>query len=237
MFIRNTDHLQVDAVIDGAGGSGITLDAVTHVGGRLDIHGCGAALGHAGVNITGATTNDVDLTVDTYLNAGPGVMVTDATRVTLRGRSINNAVLGSGSGATSAGVLIKTTGEVTLDNFRSTDTRGTKLQTYGVACTIASPSRLTLIGGDYTGNLNDPGLFFSTTPTTFVNRGAVISTTAGNNYDSDVSGARRGSGTGTPEGSKAWPVGSTYQRTDGGAGTSWYVKETGGSTSTGWVGK
>lgn len=33
------------------------------------------------------------------------------------------------------------------------------------------------------------------------------------------------------------PVGSTYHRTDGGAGTSLYVKESGGSTSSGWVGK
>lgn len=43
-------------------------------------------------------------------------------------------------------------------------------------------------------------------------------------------------GTGTPEGAVTAPVGSFYSRTDGGAGTSFYVKET-GSGNTGWVGK
>lgn len=43
-------------------------------------------------------------------------------------------------------------------------------------------------------------------------------------------------GSGTPEGNVAAPVGSTYRRSDGGAGTSFYVKES-GSGNTGWVGK
>lgn len=43
-------------------------------------------------------------------------------------------------------------------------------------------------------------------------------------------------GTGSPEGVVAAPVGSTYQRRDGGALTSFYVKEV-GSGNTGWVAK
>lgn len=43
-------------------------------------------------------------------------------------------------------------------------------------------------------------------------------------------------GSGTPEGAIVAPVGSIYQRTNGGAGTSIYVKESGAS-STGWVAK
>lgn len=43
-------------------------------------------------------------------------------------------------------------------------------------------------------------------------------------------------GSGTPEGSISANIGSTYRRTDGGAGTSFYVKES-GSGNTGWVGK
>lgn len=43
-------------------------------------------------------------------------------------------------------------------------------------------------------------------------------------------------GNGTPEGVVTAPVGSWYQRADGGAGTSFYVKES-GSDATGWVGK
>lgn len=43
-------------------------------------------------------------------------------------------------------------------------------------------------------------------------------------------------GSGTPEGVVAASVGSTYRRTNGGAGTSFYVKES-GSGNTGWVAK
>lgn len=44
------------------------------------------------------------------------------------------------------------------------------------------------------------------------------------------------SGSGSPEGVKTAPVGSLYTRTDGGAGTTLYVKET-GTGNTGWVAK
>lgn len=44
------------------------------------------------------------------------------------------------------------------------------------------------------------------------------------------------SGTGSPEGIVTASVGSTYRRTDGGAGTTFYVKES-GTGSTGWVAK
>jgi hypothetical protein len=44
------------------------------------------------------------------------------------------------------------------------------------------------------------------------------------------------SGSGTPEGVVTAPVGSLYTRTNGGAGTTLYVKET-GTGNTGWVGK
>lgn len=44
------------------------------------------------------------------------------------------------------------------------------------------------------------------------------------------------SGTGSPEGVVTAPVGSLFSRTDGGAGTSLYVKES-GSGNTGWAGK
>ena len=44
-------------------------------------------------------------------------------------------------------------------------------------------------------------------------------------------------GVGSPEGVVTADVGVIYQRRDGGAGTSLYVKESGAGTSTGWVGK
>lgn len=44
-------------------------------------------------------------------------------------------------------------------------------------------------------------------------------------------------GTGSPESAVVGKVGDLYLRLDGGAGTTLYVKESGDSTNTGWVGK
>jgi hypothetical protein len=55
-------------------------------------------------------------------------------------------------------------------------------------------------------------------------------------FDKLGNGVMRLTGTGTPEGAVTAPVGSTYHRSDGGAGTSFYVKES-GSSNTGWVAK
>jgi hypothetical protein len=43
--------------------------------------------------------------------------------------------------------------------------------------------------------------------------------------------------TGSPEGKIAADKGSLALRTDGGAGTSFYIKESGAGLATGWVGK
>ena len=51
-----------------------------------------------------------------------------------------------------------------------------------------------------------------------------------------VGGVTVTSGVGSPEGVVSAPTGSIYTRTDGGAGTTLYIKETGG-TATGWVAK
>lgn len=49
-------------------------------------------------------------------------------------------------------------------------------------------------------------------------------------------GPKELAGSGSPESAVTAPVGSTFRRSDGGAGTSFYVKES-GSGNTGWVGK
>jgi hypothetical protein len=50
-------------------------------------------------------------------------------------------------------------------------------------------------------------------------------------------GAYVRAGTGSPEGVVGLPVGSLWLRTDGGASTTLYVKQTGGGGATGWVAK
>lgn len=63
-----------------------------------------------------------------------------------------------------------------------------------------------------------------------------ILTTNGLTVGSSDTGPFVSAGSGSPEGAVTAPVGSLYMRTDGGAGTSFYVKES-GSGNTGWVAK
>jgi hypothetical protein len=72
--------------------------------------------------------------------------------------------------------------------------------------------------------------------TTIVGRFGIIASNGAFIYGNGTSLAQKFVGAGTPEASITAPVGSTYSRTDGGAGTSFYVKES-GAGNTGWVGK
>jgi len=57
-------------------------------------------------------------------------------------------------------------------------------------------------------------------------------------YDEKFSRMPIFSGKGSPEGAVAAKIGSIYLRTDGGASTTLYVKESGsGITKTGWIAK
>lgn len=61
-------------------------------------------------------------------------------------------------------------------------------------------------------------------------------TVSGKLYSGSTSGPTWTSGAGTPEGVVEAPVGSLYSRTDGGVGSTLYVKES-GTGNTGWVAK
>jgi hypothetical protein len=50
-----------------------------------------------------------------------------------------------------------------------------------------------------------------------------------------AAGATLYTGTGTPEGAQVGSVGDLFCRTDGGAGTTLYIKQSGSATNTGWV--
>ncbi len=64
--------------------------------------------------------------------------------------------------------------------------------------------------------------------------GAAVVTARG---DGAVSSLYQRFGSGAPTGVVSAPVGAIYHRTDGGAATSFYVKESGGTGNTGWVAK
>lgn len=95
-----------------------------------------------------------------------------------------------------------------------------------------------IAGGD--NNTIDDNLFASNVGAAFGDAGAGNQVGLGNRGLPSpylFSSVKRLAGTGSPEGVHAAPVGSTYARTDGGAGTSQYFKEGGGTGNTGWVAK
>ena len=84
------------------------------------------------------------------------------------------------------------------------------------------------------GLLVDPGgLTAATMPTEAGDFVGSVNTTTGFKIGGSVQWT---SGAGTPEAAVTAPVGSLFSRTDGGAGTTLYVKES-GAGNTGWVGK
>ena len=56
-------------------------------------------------------------------------------------------------------------------------------------------------------------------------------------FRGETTGAREYWGTGSPQTVVAAAIGSTYRRTDGGASTTFYVKEADDGLATGWVAK
>ena len=83
------------------------------------------------------------------------------------------------------------------------------------------------------GNPNFAWQFNSVDKMTLTNTGnlVTIGTIKVNNTTSTIN-----SGSGTPEGAVTATIGSTFSRTNGGAGTSFYVKES-GTGNTGWIAK
>lgn len=113
--------------------------------------------------------------------------------------------------------------------FLARNTAGTGFTMWQLGGTTSSFAALKRNGGDLEARLADDSGY-----TRFV--ASRIFSSIGQ-YDLNTSGtvwiAR---GTGTPEGAQTASVGSVYVRTDGGAGTTLYVKES-GTGNTGWVAK
>jgi hypothetical protein len=101
-----------------------------------------------------------------------------------------------------------------------TDIAGTKTQAYGISlgATVYSGSiDKNALGGNLTGPFQGASNLDSASDLGF-NNGFTVNT-------------------GTPLNVVSAPIGTQYKRTDGGAATSFYVKESGGGASTGWVAK
>jgi len=232
-------------VIAEAAGDGIYLSDSTEiaVGGNV-VEGCGTALGHFAINLDGVTgvrnLFHCPVVGNTVKNNTGGIRCNYSQKCPVVANTcVNNGRTGNGTQNNGAGIIL--TGDTTFivngNACYDTNGAGSKTQTFGILLTGTSP--VLLVNGNFlTGNAG-VGLKTDTATTPLiVSRGNVASTTAGSatNFDQDLSGAKVFSGTGTPEGNVEAGIGSIFRRTDGGAATSFYVKES-GTGKTGWVAK
>lgn len=156
-------------------------------------------------------------------NAGAGI-TTSYGNVAVGDRALAAVVTTGGNVAVGAAALLVATNERNTaigNGALITTTTGTNVIGIGdgVAASSATASNEATIGNNNLTNFRVPGVNFSAIS------GAITFT-----------GVKILVGPGTPEGAQAAPVGSLCLRTDGGANTTLYVKES-GTGNTGWVAK
>jgi hypothetical protein len=175
----------------------------------------------------GTTTTSRQIAVvdnEIGLNAGGGIYETSngalCADLTITGNRIwsNAATNGSHDGINIAGSV--TRGKIAGNRFWGI------ISNPGHRYSLRIEPAAVLTDVDFDGN--DVGAGFVTAGFSYV-AASTASSTIGYNKGWTVK-------TGTPEGGVRAPVGTLYRRTDGGAGTTHYVKET-GTDNTGWVGK
>lgn len=191
----------------------------THLGGNLEVSG--------DLTFSGATEIQNDAT-DQYIrlrggtsgSAGANLLLFGPTHAT----NSNKADLNGTGGITLTGgdITIGGTGEM----YRSSNVGYQRIR----GGTSGNGATLLLFGGAHATNANQADITASGGITL---QGALTCTSTVKVQN----GATIRSGTGTPEAAVTGSVGDLFLRTDGGAGTTLYVKESGAGTNTGWVAK
>jgi hypothetical protein len=211
----STDAVRVD------GNS--TISNNTFTGGRIGFNGASNVRiigndirsAYGAISTTGVLCDDNTI-VGNYLStvgtkvdgsAATGTVIDFITAGQTRNTIIGNRVVG-----VSAGVGIKVQSDSIVVGNNVSGATGASIQVQGSGCTV-------------TGN--------NCANTISVTTAGAANTISGNYASGEPVELR---GTGSPESVFAAPVGSTYRRTDGGAGTSHYFKES-GTGNTGWIAK
>lgn len=172
---------------------------------------------------------------------------------------VDNGALGDGTRHEASGVIHQGNGEGAYIGNTCSDYKSSgKLQVFGFAYIAGYDSAKITLGSNIFSANKNVGINLTANPTYIsivgnyspegfnlgnltntaacMKRGNIESATAANNFDRDAGGTTHRTGAGSPESVITATIGSTYRRTDGGATTSFYVKES-GSSNTGWVAK
>lgn len=156
------------------------------------------------------------------------------------GYSITSGFRNTIVGVSSAGGTLTTGSTVTLVGYNADVNAGNLTNATAIgASAVADASNAVVLGNSSVtrGGMKStksgvlwyvPGVMESTGD-------IVISTSSSGIRYLSSTGVADLSGSGSPEGAIAAPVGSTYRRSDGSSGTSFYRKESGTTTSAGWV--
>jgi hypothetical protein len=157
--------------------------------------------------------------IDAEFNA---IETSSATKLDKTGGTLTGLTTIQRDAGVSQGVLLK------VENTNSDSASGGYIELEGGIATV-NPK----IGGF--GNFFE--IFTSNKRLALFGKGGTISSAClVMHSDSGTTGGQIHTGSGSPETNISAPVGSLYMRTDGGAGTSLYVKES-GTGNTGWVAK
>lgn len=157
--------------------------------------------------------------IDAEFNA---IETASATKLDKTGGTLTGLTTITRDAGSAQGVLLK------VDNTNSGSSSGAYIELEGAFATI-NPK----IGGF--GNFFD--IYTNNNRTAkFGKGGSITSSCLTMHSDDGTQGSQIHTGSGSPETNISAPVGSLYMRTDGGTGTSLYVKES-GTGNTGWVAK
>jgi parallel beta-helix repeat protein len=247
--LTGVDHCAVGSnTVSEAAGDGIYLtDATACTVGANTVDSCGTALGHFAIHIDGQSSVlgnvlNCAVTGNTVVNNTGGIRCNYAQKPVVMGNlCVDNGRTGNGTLTNGSGIILSgdkisvAIGNVCYD----TRTAGSRTQTFGIVVpNVGGNPGLVIESNFLSGNAGAGLSMTGVTPAFLVKRGNVESASVGSalNYDQDVSGGRMYSGTGSPNEVVEAPIGSMFRRTDGGAATVLYVKESGTGKS-GWVAK
>jgi len=185
-----------------------------------------------GQNATNRANRGLRIANNTVTRSYSGGIRSDQSFVHIVDNECNNNGTNGGLAATDYGIYLSGQGDALVVGNRCTDTRatGAKTQAGGIYVSAAYAGQAIVIGNILTGTAGT-ALFRGTT---FMEMGNLCSTSnQALNHWAMHTGVEIHSGSGSPESAVSAPVGSLYLRSDGSAGTSFYVKES-GTGNTGW---
>lgn len=232
-------------VIRGAYAHGIAAARFsdTLIGGN-DVDECGSEAGDCGIYVDGvsgerrAQRNKISGN-NVRRSWGAGIRINYANRMQVLDNTCSDNGRNGALGDEDCGIVVRGDGTWQINGNHCFDTRPTAQRTQRLGILIGNDGgspKLHMHDNVCVDNAASPGIAVNNTTAQVWQSGNHSSATDASASPEQWDAVKLVRGTGSPEGAVTAGVGSMYLRTDGGAGSSLYVKES-GTGSTGWVAK